>query len=269
MVGALPALVFAALLAACSAVPAPSTLPRTGPATGLAYVVQRGESLTGVATRTGVNAWELARINGLRPPYTIHAGQRLRLPQGARMRMTENTARPLVSKAAGAGVTPAPAPTAKAIPARPATPPVVQPPVTPPEPTPSLIAPTPQRVGPPVLAWPADAPVVGSFGTVSGGRASDGVDMLVLPGQRILSAASGTVLFAGLEPMFGQLIIVDHGGGWMTAYGFVGQITVKEGDPVKYRERIGVNGTKNRTLHFQLRRDNEPRDPVPYLPARL
>lgn len=265
MVGALPALVFAALLAACSAVSPPSTLSRSGPAAGPGYVVQRGESLTGIATRTGVNAWELARINGLRPPYTIHAGQSLRLPQGARTRLTESTARPLTSKQTP---TPAPVPSAKPA-ARPVTQPAVQPPVVRQDDTPPLAAPTPQRIGPPVLSWPADAPVVGSFGTVSGGRPSDGVDMLVLPGQRILSAASGTVLFAGLEPMFGQLIIVDHGGGWMTAYGFVGQITVKEGDPVKYRERIGVNGTKNRTLHFQLRRDNEPRDPLPYLPARL
>lgn len=242
-------------------------------------MVQRGESLTDIATRTGVNAWELARINGLRPPYTLHAGQRLRLPQGTQPRLNERTARPLASTAAA---TPAPAPAARpaAQPpssARPQAQSSAQspaqssprPPAMPEEETPSPVLPTPQRVGPPVLAWPADAPVVSSFGTVSGGRPSDGVDLLVLPGQRILSAASGTVLFAGLEPVFGQLIIVDHGGGWMTAYGFVGQITVKEGDPIKYRERIGVNGTKNRTLHFQLRRDNDPRDPVPYLPARL
>lgn len=95
------------------------------------------------------------------------------------------------------------------------------------------------------------------------------MDLSLLPGQRIVAAAAGSVLFAGFEPLYGQLVILDHGGGWMTAYGFVGQITVKEGDPVTNRERIGVNGTRSRTLHFQLRRDNEPLDPQPFLPIRL
>lgn len=125
------------------------------------------------------------------------------------------------------------------------------------------------RIGPPRLSWPADAPITTQFGVIAGGRRGDGMDLSLLPGQRIVSAAAGSVLFAGFEPLYGQLVILDHGGGWMTAYGFVGQITVKEGDPVTARERIGVNGTRSRTLHFQLRRDNEPLDPQPFLPIRL
>lgn len=125
------------------------------------------------------------------------------------------------------------------------------------------------RIGPPRLSWPADAPITTQFGVIAGGRRGDGMDLSLLPGQRIVAAAAGSVLFAGFEPLYGQLVILDHGGGWMTAYGFVGQITVKEGDPVTARERIGVNGTRSRTLHFQLRRDNEPLDPQPFLPIRL
>ncbi len=125
------------------------------------------------------------------------------------------------------------------------------------------------RIGPPRLSWPADAPITTQFGVIAGGRRGDGMDLSLLPGQRIVAAAAGSVLFAGFEPLYGQLVILDHGGGWMTAYGFVGQITVKEGDPVTARERIGVNGVRSRTLHFQLRRDNEPLDPQPFLPIRL
>ena len=139
-------------------------------------------------------------------------------------------------------------------------------------PAPSATTPAPApavRIGPPRLSWPADAPITTQFGVISGGRRGDGMDLSLLPGPRIVSAAGGSVLFAGFEPLYGQLIILDHGGGWMTAYGFVGQITVKEGDPVTARERIGVNGTRSRTLHFQLRRDNEPLDPQPFLPIRL
>lgn len=246
-------LIAATLLAACSAVPAPSA----GRAQA-SYIVERGDSLSQIAMRMGVSTTALIRENNLRTPYTIHPGQRLRLPQTGRT----TTANPRPARNLSQ-MAPPPRPAATATPA-PATSPAAR----------ALSSQTREasqtrEIGAPNFAWPADAPVAAKFGAVVDGRARDGLDLSVLPGQRILSAGSGTVLFAGMEPMYGQLVIVDHGGGWVTAYGFVGQITVREGDAVTFRERIGVNGTKNRKLHFQLRKDNEPRDPQVYLPPRF
>jgi lipoprotein NlpD len=88
------------------------------------------------------------------------------------------------------------------------------------------------------------------------------------------AAAAGKVIFAGTEPeRFGQLIVIDHGGGWVTAYAYLGKVSVKEGQTVPARAvvaRIGASGEAVKPmLHFELRRDNAPRDPLPYLPVRL
>ena len=252
-------LIAATLLAACSAVPAPSA-----GRTQASYIVERGDSLSQIAVRMGVSTTALIRENNLRAPYTIHPGQRLRLPQTGRTatanpRPARNLPQAAPPPRSAATATPAPvtSPAARALSSQTR------------EASQTRETSQTREIGAPNFAWPADAPVAAKFGAVVDGRARDGLDLSVLPGQRILSAGSGTVLFAGMEPMYGQLVIVDHGGGWVTAYGFVGQITVREGDAVTFRERIGVNGTKNRKLHFQLRKDNEPRDPQVYLPPRF
>ena len=261
------ALVGGMLLSACASVPTPQSRP------SYIYVVERGDSVSKIAGRLGIETQDLVRQNGLRAPYTIHPGQRLRLPPGNRYSSAARPARLATPRQATPHqATPAPrAPQVQSAPVQAAPPAYPAQPSSAPAATPSyrpLMA-QGRESGAPALAWPADSPVLGQFGSPRDGRPSNGMTLSLLPGQRILAASAGTVLFAGLEPMFGQLVIVDHGGGWVTAYGFVGQITVKEGDLVKYRERIGVNGTKNRTLHFELRRDNSPRDPMPYLPARF
>jgi lipoprotein NlpD len=249
-------LILAALLAACSAVPpqsassqaASSRAPKQAPVR--VYIVERGDSLSRIARDLGVDFRALARENGLAEPYTIHPGQRLRLPGPGKLAAAPKAAR---TPAPAPAPTPAPAPRPSPAPA----------------PYRPIMQTTPEA-GAPGLAWPADGALVSQFGMLTAaGKPNDGIDLSMHPGQRLIAAAAGTVLFAGAEPRLGQLVIVDHGGGWVTAYAFSGQITVKEGDAVKYRERIGVSGTASRTMHFELRRDNAPRDPLLYLPARL
>ena len=71
---------------------------------------------------------------------------------------------------------------------------------------------------------------------------------------------------------FGNLVVIEHGDGWHSAYGSLARITVKEGDPVKATERVGLVGdtslTRKTELHFELRKAGKPVDPVDYLPAR-
>ena len=106
------------------------------------------------------------------------------------------------------------------------------------------------------------------------GIPSNGIDLTAHYGTKVRAAAAGTVLYAGKEPeRFGQLILVDHGGGFVTAYAYLGMMTVKEGQAVTKGERIALVGQSGEvqrpTVHFELRRNNVPRDPELYLPPRL
>jgi lipoprotein NlpD len=235
------AIILAALLAACSAVPA-----RPGnPGVTRLYVVERGDTLSQIAQGLGVPMADLARANGLAPPYRIEPGQRLRLPPGKGVASRRPTSTPLMAPSPAA-----PAPAAGS--------PVVQ------------ALPQGYETAAPPVKWPADGALVGRFGVATAtGKPNSGIDLSLLPGQRIIAAAAGTVLFAGVEPGLGQLVVIDHGGGWFTAYAFTGTITVTNGEVVESRERIGVNAATGHTLHFELRRDSVPRDPLPYLPPRL
>lgn len=232
-----PPLILAVLLAACSAVPSP----------GKVYVVERGDTLSGIASDLRVNMTALARANGLAPPYRLTPGQRLAMPGYGKQAPLRSVPAPAAPPRAAATQAPPPATSYS---------PVIQP-------VPNIPAPT--------FSWPGDGALTGTFGQPGpSGKSSNGIELSLHPGQRIVSAAAGTVLFAGAEPQkFGQLVIIDHGGGWFTAYGFSGQVTVAPGEAVTPRERIGVGSASNRTLHFELRRDNIPRDPLPYLPPRL
>ncbi|MFM9673614.1 murein hydrolase activator EnvC family protein, partial [Streptomyces galilaeus] len=90
-----------------------------------------------------------------------------------------------------------------------------------------------------------------------------GIDLTAFAGMTVHAAAPGRVLFAGTEPgRFGQLIVIDHGGGWATAYAYLGKVSVREGQQVARGAdiaRIGSSGEATRpTLHFELRKDNVP-----------
>ena len=98
----------------------------------------------------------------------------------------------------------------------------------------------------------------------------DGIDIAGQVGAAVRASAGGEVVFAGEEPQsFGRLVLIDHHNGWQTAYGFLGKITVQQGDHVRAGERIGMVGhsgkAKRDELHFELRRANRPVDPVPQL----
>ena len=126
----------------------------------------------------------------------------------------------------------------------------------------------------PRLLWPTSGAVTSRFGAPVKGLPNNGIDLAAFAGMTVYAAAAGKVLFAGTEPeRFGQLILIDHGGGWVTAYAYLGQVRVKEGQSVTKRQviaRIGKSGEAKRpSLHFELRKGNVPRDPARYLPVRL
>lgn len=219
------------------------------------YTVQAGDTFSDIARRWGVDMAALGEANGIPSPYVIRIGQVLKRPdpKGA------PKAPPRLPPATPAVETP------RAIP-RPA--PTLRPSVPPRAPL------SPRESDAPKIGWPTEGAVVSRFGDKVSGIPSNGIDLVAHPGQKVRAAAAGTVLYAGKEPeRFGQLILIDHGGSFVTAYAYLGMMTVKEGQKVTKGERIALVGqsgeARRPTVHFELRRNNVPRDPELYLPPRL
>lgn len=218
------------------------------PAAARGYTVEPGDTLLGIARRLGVAMTALAEANRLAPPYLIRVGQRLTLP--AYSRGTAWTGAVPPRRVSRPVVQPLPRSTG-------VLPPVVV------APSATRLPPPPER--PPRLAWPADGPVAERFGSGADPR---GLAIATHAGAAVRAATAGTVIFAGTEPQrYGQLVLLDHGDGWVSAYGNLARLVVRSGERVAGGGRLGFAGAQ--PLHFELRRDNAPVDPLPQLPARF
>lgn len=208
-------------------------------ATGSYYVVRPGDTLYSISWRHGLDFRAVARWNHIDPPYTIRPGQRLRLSAGSA---------PLAARQ------PSPQPRPTQAPARR--------PATPPSKTPATSTIT--------WRWPTDGQLVKSFTAAAQGK--QGIELRGKLGQPITAAGAGRVVYAGSGLRgYGNLVIVKHNGRYLTAYGYNQEILVKEGDTVSAGQQIGTMGLgsgQQPALHFELRRDGKPVDPVPYLPRR-
>lgn len=240
-------------LAACSATvvrePVSGGAPRASvPRPGVTTVVQRGDTLYGVASRHGILVRDLAEWNGIAPPYTIYPGQRLRLYPSASSRSGANR-RP--------GPATKPAPSTASTGNRPSGTPA---PKSTPVPAQSGIA----------WRWPADGTLLNRF--VAGDPTRQGIDIAGTGGAAVRSAADGTVVYSGSGLVgYGELIIVKHNDEWLSAYGHNRKRLVNEGQLVKAGEQIaemGRSGAARDMLHFEIRYNGKPVDPLLYLPAR-
>jgi len=124
------------------------------------------------------------------------------------------------------------------------------------------------RTGSGALIWPVNAPITSSFGW-RWGRMHEGIDLGAAYGSPIAAAAAGTVIYAGWLGGYGNLTVIDHGGGLSTAYGHQSSIGVSVGQHVEQGEIIGnVGSTGHSTgphLHFEVRVNGQAVDPLGYL----
>lgn len=118
--------------------------------------------------------------------------------------------------------------------------------------------------------WPVRGRIIGSFGSSPSGEKNDGINLAVPEGTSIKAVEAGTVIYAGNElEGYGNLVLVRHADGWVSAYAHNSQILVKRGDAVRRGQIISRAGTSGSVsapqLHFELRKGSKPVNPLDYL----
>lgn len=251
-----------------------------GPQAVAVYVVNEKDTVEEISRRYGVPVQTIVDRNRLQKPYTLKAGQYLELP-GARF-VADNTggSTPASGSTPGTvkreGLPPPPAkgeaPTSAAPPAA-HTAAAGQP--TPLSPTAGETSVTvPATPPPPRLAWPMTGKILAPYGTAAGGQKNDGIDIQATTGQPVKAADGGTVIYAGSDVAhLGNLLLVQHPGGHITAYGNNETLLVKKGDVVKKGQEIAKAGSSGGAasprLHFEVRRGGSKTiDPMTVLPAQ-
>ena len=119
------------------------------------------------------------------------------------------------------------------------------------------------------IAWPLDGRITGAFGQRGRKHHHDGIDIDGTQGEEVRAVAPGIVVRSGSEGKYGKTVVIDHGDGVTTLYAHASRLLVREGDAVEQGEAIaevGATGNAHGThLHFEVRRNGRPVDPLPYL----
>lgn len=202
---------------------------------GDVYTVKRGDTLYKISRQTGTSVSELARLNGISPPYTIEVGQRLKYNGTAKTGSSKGSTK-----------------TAKVVPS----------------------SAVPQSSWPPVgqrcWRWPASGKVVMGYTTSEGGN--KGIDIAGPRGQAVYAAGAGKVVYAGSQLRgYGNLIMIKHSEEYITAYAHNDTLLVNNGESVKIGQKIATMGSTDSDsvrLHFQLRYKATAIDPIRYLPPQ-
>jgi murein DD-endopeptidase MepM/ murein hydrolase activator NlpD len=235
------------------------------------HVVNPGETLMSIARHNHVSVAELAKANNLDASAKLKLGMKLNVP----------TAR----IAGAAPVAPAPA-----VAARPAVAAV-------PTPATKMAAAGPQQSarlaqaaptaeegaaeGPvakaseatgalPTFRWPVRGKVITSYGAKTNGKSNDGINLAVPEGTPVKAAEDGVVAYSGNELKgYGNLVLVRHSNGYVTAYAHASELLVKRGDPIKRGQVIAKSGQSGEVgspqLHFEIRKGSTPVDPLQFL----
>lgn len=221
------------------------------------HIVSKGDTLYNISKRYNVDLTSLSRANDISVPYTLNIGQRLVLPgsigsqttssyQAAAPKTTpskwswssnKTQKTPTQSKQASTSSKPAPAPKARKT----------------------------------KFAWPVKGTVISKYGTIGKGRTNDGINIKAPLGTTVKAADKGTVAYAGNELKgFGNLILIKHDDGWITAYAHNDRLFVKKGQRVAKGEKISTvgssGGVSSPQLHFEVRAGKKSVNPQSYLP---
>ncbi|KFB09887.1 peptidoglycan DD-metalloendopeptidase family protein [Nitratireductor basaltis] len=232
------------------------------------YTVVAGDTLYGVARKTGASVDAIKQANGL-GDGVIRIGQTLNIPNGSGSVVAANAGVDPVKTATT--VKPKEVESDSSAQVAAYTPPKITDDVAKKaESDAQTAALTPQSTGVDRLRWPVRGRVITSYGAGAGGRSSDGVDIAVPQGTSVRAAENGIVIYAGdgLKG-FGNTVLVRHENELVTVYGHTSDIRVKRGEKVKRGQEIalsGMSGDADRPkLHFEVRKGTNPVDPMQFL----
>lgn len=205
---------------------------------GAVYTVKRGDTLYRISRTTGTSVKDLARLNGISPPYTIEVGQKLKLG-GSKTASAKSTKK---SSSKTATVRPSSS--------------------------------VPQSSWPPVgqrcWQWPASGKVILPYSTAEGGN--KGIDISAARGTPVYAAGAGKVVYVGNQLRgYGNLIMIKHSEDYITAYAHNDTLLVNNGQSVKAGQKIATMGSTDAAsvrLHFQIRYRATAIDPQRYLPPQ-
>lgn len=233
---------------------------------GRVHTVKPGETGIAIAIAYGVKWDRIIALNKLKAPYVLEVGDKLLLPTAKQVaaQTPEERARAFSldiddiitggePAIAGQLVTASPAPKPRSAPDRPPS---------------RSPAPSQAPIGDaPVSRWPVEGRVLSGFGAKPGGRFNDGVNLKASAGAPVRAAGDGVVAYAGdAIPAFGNLILIKHPGGWVTAYGHAEALLVSRGTKVSTGDviaRAGQTGDVGEPqVHFEVRRGRTPVDPA-------
>ncbi len=217
---------------ACAAkppvVPPPLPAPVTKPE-GIYHTVAKSETLWRICKTYNANLQEVAELNNIKNPSLIRVGDKIFIPGAKKQLQVQATT-------AGNG-----------------------------EQVPEI------KLSKGMFIWPLRGKIIKQFG-ISDGFKNDGIDIAARAGADVVAANSGTVIFASALKGYGNTIIIQHDDKFATVYANNESLLVKKGVLVKTGQTIARAGNSSRVtttiphLHFQIREQNQPRNPLFYLP---
>ncbi|MEW6644406.1 MAG: LysM peptidoglycan-binding domain-containing M23 family metallopeptidase [Pseudomonadota bacterium] len=265
-----PTVAAAAPAAPPALAPAPATRAATLPAT--VHVVNRGDTLMSIARRNHVSLSQLAKANNLPANSQLKLGMKINVPArtAEAVPAAGQPAMPVVAEAKPVTAAPAPAavparvasvePTQKALLANPTAPVAEAEPVKAADATSGL----------PSFRWPVRGRVITAYGAKNNGKQNDGINVAVPEGTPIKAAEDGVVAYSGSELKgYGNLVLVRHSNGYVTAYAHASELMVKRGETIKRGQTIAKSGQTGEVgspqLHFEIRKGSSPVDPLQFL----
>ena len=219
---------------------------------GRFHIVQRGDTVSGISRQYNVGVAALTSLNRIPPPYTIKVGERLQIPASQHQSQT-------ASAQSGSGVPMARPGTGAAVASLP--PPSASTPTVPRDPLPA----PPAATG--GFQWPIQGKILSTFGPKANGLHNDGINIAAEMGAPVKAAQSGVVAYAGNELKgYGNLLLIRHDNGWVTAYAHNSKLLVSRGDTVMRGQTIAHAGNTGSVVtpqvHFEVRQGAKAVDPM-------
>ena len=199
------------------------------------YVIRFGDNLEKISLKFAVNKSDIIRINKLSKPYQLKVGNKILIPQTKDFSVVDLIIDQKIYKS--------------------------EPKIS----NKNRII-NAKSLNSPNFIWPSKGQIIKNFGVFGKGQHYDGVDIKASNNSPIYSIYEGTIAFTGSEiKKFGNLILIKHKNGWLSAYSNVGKFNVKQGSSIKKGELIAYSSNDLDYYHFQLRHNRNPVNPIEFL----